>query len=487
MKNILKLSISGIIQKGFISFLFLLIIFAFGCSKDEPKEQIELFQITFDVRGGDPTPDIQKILAGEFATEPEINPTKVDSVFIGWYTASDMKFNFASRAVLANQTLYAKWWGSPDQYIIINDGDSFYNYKTIKDVFGSSKGKSVAIGAGFILYPFERPAATSRTKLKEHLRQSEEFEIPVLVQFDPITFMTARPDLWNWWDPSQPGYNPNNKNNVEWSGWSPDEAVKIGWLNWGSQIRLKPMPNLESTAYKQAVSEEMTDLVTIVAEWYNNLPNDKRYLFAGIKVTGETAIGINNWYYPNGNSYIDKDPANDPKSGIDGNIKPSRGVQTIGYAALKTAGIKNSGNITGNDILNIASRYVSFVSKLAADLGIPRDHIFAHSGGKGDDMKSCINSYSCPAWSFYNKDAYNPSGFAEALNILNTSDASYFGIAEWAIAQNSTPVQWTSSISQGLSIPRCRFLSVYTNVIGNDYYKRQPNASAIEGIKAAQY
>jgi len=29
-----------------------------------------------------------------------------------------------------------------------------------------------------------------------------------------------RPDLWNCFDPARPGYNPNNKSNVEWHGWN---------------------------------------------------------------------------------------------------------------------------------------------------------------------------------------------------------------------------------------------------------------------------
>jgi len=28
-----------------------------------------------------------------------------------------------------------------------------------------------------------------------------------------------RPDLWNWYDPKKPGYNPDNRKNVEWYDW----------------------------------------------------------------------------------------------------------------------------------------------------------------------------------------------------------------------------------------------------------------------------
>src|SRR3546814_13209056 len=91
-------------------------------------------------------------------------------------------------------------------------------------------------------------------KLHKHLAQSLQYEIPVLVQFDAVTFMDARPDLWNWWDPSRLGYDPANRENVEWTSWSPDDAVKLGWLNWGRQIGLNPMPNLMSPDYRDAVA-----------------------------------------------------------------------------------------------------------------------------------------------------------------------------------------------------------------------------------------
>lgn len=486
MRNLASLLTIKVKYLSVTILLTLTINFFLWSCKDETKKYIEQFTITFDAKGGSPTPPLQEVIAGKFAEQPAVDPVKGDSVFIGWFTSSNLKFNFKSNPVHQDLTLYAKWWGGPQQYIFLNDYDWAYNYEKIKVHFGSSKGKSVAVGAGFIIYCFERSSAVLEQEITEHLRLSEELEIPVLVQLDAITFMGARPDLWNWWDSSKAGYNPDNKNNVEWTSWSPDDAVKIGWLNWGRQIRLNPMPNLMSPVYRQAVADEMTHLITIVAQWYQQLPADKKYLFGGVKVTGEMFLGVNNWYYPNGNSYVDQDPANDPQTGINVLDVPSRGVQTIGYAALKTAGIKTSGNITGDDIAEIARRHSEIVSKLCADLGIPRNHIFAHAAGHGKDLEACINRYASPSWSFYGQDAINPAGYTEALDILKTSDAPYFGIAEWSVGDSQDPNKWTDPIRNGLSIPRCRYLSVYANVVGNDYFSTNPNIYAIQGIKAAQ-
>ena len=119
----------------------------------------------------------------------------------------------------------------------------------------------------------------------------------MLIQLDPITFWDNVPELWNWFDPGIPGYNEDNKANVEWTSWSMDDAVKIGWLNWGTQIRLRPMANLFSKAYQAAVKARMDAFLSILSEWYTELPEAKKYLLIGVKITGELAVGVNNWYY----------------------------------------------------------------------------------------------------------------------------------------------------------------------------------------------
>ena len=473
---------------NFLAVLFSISLVVMSGSCSDRKDSVsDSYTVTFDAQGGTPVPESQIVKHGEKVVEPEQDPEKEGYVFVGWYTKSGIKFNFFSTPVTSDMTLVAHWWTGPKQYVFLQDYDwEFDSYEKIKTYFGDSKGKDVAVGRAFIIYCFERDPALMREYMSKHLENSLKYEIPILVQLDPITFMTSRPDLWNWWDASAPGYDPDNKNNVEWTSWSPDDAVKIGWLNWGQQIRLNPMPNLMSPVYRQAVRDQMTELILMVKDWYDKLPDNKKYLLGGIKVTGEMAIGVNNWYYPNGNDYVNQPAENDPQTGINMYDVPSRGVQTIGYAALKTGGFKTEGEITGEDIAMLAQKHSEYVSKLCSDLGFPRDLIFAHAGGCGDDLKACINSYASPAWSFYLQDAANPAGFTEVLAILETSDASYFGVAEWSIGNNTDPSAWTNSIGEALAIPRCRYLSVYNNVVGNEYYGTSVNMAAVEGIKAIQ-
>ncbi len=464
----------------------MMLVLALGCKGTADGDGSTLYAISFETEGGVPAPATQHVSAGGRISAPAEEPVKEGVMFAGWYTAGGERVDFNTERANGDMVLHAKWWTGPEQFIFVNGIDLDFLYARISNHFGRQSGQRVAVGQSFILYCFERPREVMLRNLHAHLAQSLEFEIPVLVQLDAITFMDARPDLWNWWDESAPGYDPRNRENVEWTSWSSADAVKIGWLNWGQQIRLTPMPNLMSPTYRQAVDEQMGEFIAIVNEWYAGLPANKKWLFAGVKVTGEMAIGVNNWHYPEGNDYVGQPASQDPTYGINVYDFPSRGVQTIGYAALKTGGLKAEGHITGDDIGALAQRHSELVSKLCFDAGVPRDKIFAHAGGAGPDLEACMNAYASPAWSFYLRDATNPAAFSEALALNARSDAPYFGIAEWSIGGATDAKAWTDPIKEGLAIEKCRFLSIYDNVVGSDLFHTSPNPSAVAGIRAAQ-
>ena len=88
------------------------------------------------------------------------------------------------------------------------------------------------------------PPGTTLAALKVFLEATEETNTPAQVPIDTEHWWPARRDLWNWWDPARPGYDPANRENVEWTRWSPDNAIKIAWRSWGRQIRVLPPANL---------------------------------------------------------------------------------------------------------------------------------------------------------------------------------------------------------------------------------------------------
>ncbi len=467
-------------DRRFFVLTFLTALLLAGCNAPASDEAAS-FTITFDARGGAPAPAPQTIARGGYVTEPAEEPVLGSGIFSGWYTQTGLKFNFKSTPVTKDMTLVARYWEGPKKYFVINDYDWSYLEKAIASYFGSSVGRDVAVGQGLLFYIFQRPLETHVTTLKRHLELAVQYDVPVLVQLDPITFWDGVPELWNWFDPGQPGYDPDNRENVEWTSWSSDDAVKIGWLNWGSQIRLKPMANLFSPAYQKAVRERMEAMIGAVDEWYKTLPETKKYLLIGVKITGELGVGVNNWYYTGGNDLYDQSADKDPRSGINMNNKPSRSngeVSTIGYAGCKYAGIKTSGTLDGNDIAKLEAKFTYFVSQIATGFDIPREKIFAHAGGVGNDLDACVNDLVCPSWSFYGADATHPEN-APMIDLFRHSTAPHWGVAEWAISGSADA--WASAIRNAFGIEGCYFLSAYTNVIGNNN-GTTVNQNAVQGV-----
>ena len=377
---------------------------------------------------------------------------------------------------------------APDHYFFLNDECDKFDYPQISTAFGPQSGKKVAVGNAILIYMFSRPMEQFKELLDRHFSMAEEYDIPILVELDPITFWQDVPELWNWWDPTKPGYDPKNKENVEWTSWSSEDAVKVGWLNWGRQIRLLPMPNLFSPAYQAAVKDRMDQFMTWTADWYKSLPKSKKYLLGGVKITGELGFGVNNWYYPGGNSYYDKPEEEDPKGGIRVDEMPSRGVGQIGYAALKYSGIRSEGEITPADIYSLEKEYAGFVADIAQGYGFPRGMLFSHSGGAGDDLAAAVQPNSCPTWSFYWAEAADPSLTPQVSKYLKMSDAPYWGCSEWNIGDKPKE-DWTEALRNCYSIPGCRFISLFN--YGTIFSKDQDgnlvvNDAAVEALKEIQ-
>ncbi|MEN6324052.1 MAG: hypothetical protein ABFD09_11275 [Proteiniphilum sp.] len=352
----------------------------------------------------------------------------------------------------------------PLQYIIVNGIDPTpESFDEVASVFGKNTDRKTAIGVGFILSYFQMSPETAAERLKKYLSLSVQFDLPVMVQLDGEQWWGNRPDLWNWWDDRKPGYNPENRKNVEWTAWTPDSAVKIGWRNWGSQLRVLPMPNLMSPAYRDACHIEMGKLIPIVIEWWNSLPKEKKYLLVGIKMGWESAIGVNNWYYPNGNDLLNQPEKNDPSYGLNTDSLPGRGVTAIGYASVSKLGLANSGQLKEEQLTKVVQLHLEDLCKFAADHGVPRDRLFTHCGGwsQGETLyTAAINKYSCPGWSFYTY-AVDPKTDITAMKALESNDAPYWGAVEWLFQGDHTKEQWASALKNTMSDNRIRYMCIY--------------------------
>ena len=351
------------------------------------------------------------------------------------------------------------------QFIILNTGglNPEEDFARISREFKPSPTNHVRVGISAIFSYLQQPRANTEESLRRFLRLAQEHDMPVVVQLDGENWWSARPDLWNWWDPGQPGFNPANRDNVEWTGWTPDHAIKIAWRNWGRQLRVLPPPNLASPRYHEACRQEMAALVPIILAWWRALPQSKRDLLVGIKVGHESSIGVNAWYYPNGNNLLDKPEKDDPAYGLNHSHLPDRGVTAIGYAAVKTAGLRNSGDLTEDDVAEVTRQHLARLCRQMARLGVPRDKLFTHGAGwqNGERLyQAAVNANSCPGWSFY-QHADDPAKDAGVQAALKNSDAPSWAAVEWLFTGSRETAPWRRALETTLAQPRCRFLCVF--------------------------
>ncbi len=370
-----------------------------------------------------------------------------------------------------------------EQYIVVNIADGEITQSVFEKIQAVSKNKSsnkVGLGIAAIFSYLNKPREQSILRLKKFLSLAERNSIPVVIQLDGEQWWGGRPDLWNWWDEGRPGYDPQNRNNVEWSGWGPEHAVKIAWRNWGRQIRVLPPPNFMSKPYRKACHDEMRVLIPIILKWSQALPQDKQHLLIGVKLGWESAIGVNSFYYPDGNALLDKPDKNDPQTGLKVEDMPHRGVTAIGYAAVSTAELAHSGELQETHLTEIVSRHLDDLCALAAELGTPRRQLFTHTAGWKDDellYDSAVNQYACPGWSFY-KYASNPARDRGVQRNLKKSDAPYWAAVEWLLMGDNDRDDWINAIGRTLSVPKCRYLCIY------NWSSIKKNQAALDAIKA---
>jgi hypothetical protein len=351
----------------------------------------------------------------------------------------------------------------PERFILISmpteDDDAI---QKVASTFKPSAEGGTAVGIGTIISYLATPPEETVRKLKHFLNMAEKYNLPAVIEMDGINWWQARPDLWNWWDEKMPGYNPDNRNNVEWTDWTADSAVKIGWRNWGRQLRVGPMPNLMSPVYLEACHAEMKRLVPIILDWWQALPAGKKHLLVSVQIGVECSIGANNWYYPNGNGLLNKPEKDDPDYGLKHDVLPGRGVQAIGFAAVSTLGIANSGELKEVQVTKAVDTYVIDLCKVASDLGVPRNRLFTHAGGwkEGESVYfTALNRFSCPGWSFYTF-ARDPRKDITAMAALAKSDAPYWGAVEWLMFDAKKQADWEEAYQRIFAIPRLRYVQV---------------------------
>jgi hypothetical protein len=329
--------------------------------------------------------------------------------------------------------------------------------------FPNRPASPIQTGVTYVFSCFRTPPKTTLEGLRVFLAAAEETGTPVLVQIDTEHWWEARPDLWNWWDASRPGYRAANRENVEWTSWSADDAIKIAWRNWGRQIRVLPPPNLASPRYLSACRQEIQRLVPVVMAWHARLPENKKHLLIGIKLGHETSIGVNAYHYPSGNELSAQPAAQDPVRNLNENDVLTRGMAQIGFAALKTCGLRTNGAPTESELRDVAQQYLARLCREASLAGVPRDLLFAHGAGWKEGELSYdvpMNNDACPGWSFY-RHAADPRKDTGVQRNLSRLQAPYWAATEWLFMESRETSAWRQALVNTLADPRCRYVCLF--------------------------
>lgn len=297
---------------------------------------------------------------------------------------------------------------------------------------GSLNNRKLAFSV-HIPYFYDADINIFKNQIIKLCQLSEQSDMAIIFGLDGFEWWEGRPDLWNWYDPETPGYDDQNRNNVEWSDWSNQSAVQEGWRNWGSAFKMgTPHPNLASPVVISESRKAIAALVPLIRDWYISLPENKKYLFAGVKVGWEISIGVNYYYPLNG----------------DGTTDDIFTSHQLGYAAVSSLGLATSGRLTINQLNAVLSNYLNKLCKTIVDLGIPRRKIFTHIGAfnsSGNVIFASEVGAFCenanPGWSFYTGTA-GPSGLPNLDTQLTTkANGTWWSCAEWGgSTTNSTQI-----------------------------------------------
>lgn len=127
--------------------------------------------------------------------------------------------------------------------------------------------------------------------IREAFQVARREDVAVYFAIESHYFWQTRPDLWNFFDRAGPGYDPENKNNVEWSDWK-GTAFPYRFLNWGTPEKLAPHMCYACPRIRSEVGRLVAQFLAppIVAGIGELRAAGKGLLFAGITVTSEPSI-----------------------------------------------------------------------------------------------------------------------------------------------------------------------------------------------------
>jgi hypothetical protein len=283
----------------------------------------------------------------------------------------------------SEQPKYLLFWSSPEKAA-----------ELARRLGMKGDGKARLLGFGLPNATFELEAKLP-TLIRSAFAAAREHDMAVMLHFDFHIAWKNRPDLWNWFDPARPGYNPDNRDNVEWHGWD-GPPNKVRYLNHGVLERLPPNMCLTSKRTRAEVTRIVSKVIApVLREEIAKLKvSGKEALFAGVLVGLEPSI----------DDYSKPDPERTKMMKEDG--VPAG---PLGYRALRDRGFSadHPPDDFRNALANIVQETVAFWCQQFVDAGIPSEKLYPHVAAPApiEEMNAPIwtafNKYSRPGWTTY--------------------------------------------------------------------------------------
>ncbi|HNN91098.1 MAG TPA: hypothetical protein PKI03_02470 [Pseudomonadota bacterium] len=209
--------------------------------------------------------------------------------------------------------------------------------------------------------------------IQQSFQVARERNIAVHLSLETHYFWDTRPDLFNYFAPSDPSYHPNNTANVEWSDWQ-GTPNRHRYVNHGTPVELAPHMCYLSAKIQSEVSRlgrligsaVKTELDTLAAA-------GKSQLFSGVTVTSEPSL----------DNYTDIDSV-DPEMG---NFMAKAGEPKVrlGYCSFTALGYSaaNPPPDLAAAAAAVNQKWVASWATAFAGSGIPTNRLYTHIAAAG--------------------------------------------------------------------------------------------------------
>ncbi len=288
-----------------------------------------------------------------------------------------------SQSQRADAPQYLLFWRSPDQVP-----------ELIKTIGASGDGQTRLLGFGVPCSTFVQEKQVA-SNIHQAFIAARRNNLALMLHFDFHIEWPNRSDLWNWFNPQKPGYNPANRYNVEWFGWDGPPA-RARYLNWGEAQRMPPPICFTSKAVRAEWARLIRDVITPpLKKELSALQRDgKSQMFAGVLVGSEPTF--DNY------SHTDQQTA---KLVAEDHAPTGQ----LGYRALQDRGYSQAHPPADIHVAlgEVIQETVAFWCKAFVQAGISAQKLYPHIPAGADlattssPLKAAFNAWSHPGWTTY--------------------------------------------------------------------------------------